>query len=206
MMRLLTTWFIFVLLMAVGVAAANEDAEGFAKRTVDRGFAILRGENGNDADRQARFHAFIVEHVDARRSAMFALGPYRRGADAAVIDAYAAAFSEYTIKIYETRLDEYKNATLVVTGSVENKPGDITVNTLGKARNLREPVRIAFRLSGANGSYKITDIQVEGIWLSVELRDEFGALLAVNGGDVAALTRTLVERTSRMGTVTAAPS
>jgi ABC-type transporter MlaC component len=82
---------------------------------------------------------------------MFALGPYRREADAAVI---AAAFIEYTIKINETRLDDYKRATLTVTGSVENKPGDVTVNTPARAPNLREPVRIAFRVSGAGGSYK----------------------------------------------------
>jgi phospholipid transport system substrate-binding protein len=197
-MRFLPTWLVLLLLAVAGPAVANEDAESFAKRTIDRGFAILRDENGTSADRQARFHAFILQYVDARKSGMFALGVYRRGADAAVLDAYAAAFTEYTIEIYESRLENYKNATLTVIGSLENKPGDTTVNTLGSSPSLREPVRIAFRLAAGNGSYKITDIQVEGIWLSVELRDEFASLLAGNGGDISALTRILTERTSKM--------
>lgn len=197
-MRLLRTWPVLLLLAACGAAAANEGAENFAKRTIDSGFSILRDENATSADRQERFRTFILQYVDARKSGMFALGVYRRNADAAVLDAYAAAFTEYTIEIYESRLENYKNATLTVIGSLENKPGDTTVNTLGSAPGLREPVRIAFRLFATNDSYKITDIQVEGIWLSVELRDEFAALLAGNGGDIAALTRTMIERTGKM--------
>lgn len=199
-MRILLACFLLLILAAVGVQAANEDAEAFAKRTIERGFAILRDESAGSAGRQTRFHSFIIDYVDARKSAMFALGASRRGAEAAMLETYAAAFSEYSIEIYESRLENYKNATLTVTGSLENKPGDVTVNTLGAAPNLREPVRIAFRLTGTSGNYRIVDVQVEGIWLSVELRDEFAALLSANGGDIAALTRTLNERTAKMRT------
>lgn len=187
-----------MLLVFAAVAAAAEDAETWAKRTIDQGFAILRDDTGGEAGRRARFHAFIVNHVDARKSALFALGFYRKGADPAAIEEYAAVFGDYTIEIYESRLENYKDATLSVTGSIENKPGDVTVNTLGTAPRLREPVRIAFRLQSADGRFKITDVQVEGIWLSIELRDEFNALLGANGGDIRALARTLVTRTKNL--------
>jgi phospholipid transport system substrate-binding protein len=193
----MAAWLMLALAAATALAA-NDDAEAYAKRTIDQGLAILRDESGGVARHQTRLHAFILENVDARKSAMFALGPYRRGADAAVLETYAAAFTEYAIELYASRLETYKSATMNVTGSIENKPGDITVNTLGTAPNLREPARFGFRLHGTSGSYKIADIQVEGIWLSVELRDEFMSLLSGNGGDIAALTRTLADRTSRL--------
>jgi phospholipid transport system substrate-binding protein len=197
----LSAWLMLLLLgAAAATATAAEDAEAWAKRTIDQGFALLRDDTGGTTARRARFHAFIVNHVEARKSALFALGVYRRGADPAAIEEYAAVFSDYSIEIYESRLENYKDATLSVTGSIENRPGDITVNTLGSAPRLREPARIAFRLQGAGGTFKITDVQVEGIWLSIELRDEFNALLGANGGDLRALTRTLVTRTNNLRT------
>jgi phospholipid transport system substrate-binding protein len=62
---------------------------------------------------------------------------------------------------------------------------------------LREPIRVAFRLAGA-GTYKIIDIQVEGIWLSVEQRDQFASILGQNNGNIGALTAILNERTKNM--------
>lgn len=197
-MRWLRASLLVLFVAAAGAAVAAADAEAWAKRTIDQGFAILRDDSGGNAGRRARFHTFIVDQVDASRSAMFALGVYRRGVAAAVVEEYAAVFAEYSIEIYESRLETYKDATLSVTGSTENKPGDVIVTTLGVSPKLREPVHIAFRLQGANGAYKITDIQVEGIWLSIELRDEFAALLNTNHGDVRGLTRTLTARTNNL--------
>lgn len=197
-MRLLRASFVLFALSAATIAGAAEDAKTWAKRTIDQGFVILRDNSGGHEGRRARFRAFIADHVKARQSALFALGVYRRGADPAALEEYAAAFTDYSIEIYQSRLSDYKEATLTVTGSVENKPGDVTVNTRGEAPNLRDPVRIAFRLQSDGGTYKITDIQVEGIWLSIELRDEFNALLGANGGDIPALTRTLIVRTNSL--------
>lgn len=196
-MRWLMSWFA-LLIAAVAAVAAAEDAETWAKRTIDQGFAILSDDSGGAVARRARFHAFIVDRVETRKSALFALGVYRKGAAPAVLDEYAAVFGSYSIELYESRLENYKDATLTVTGSIENKPGDVTVNTLGASPKFREPVRIAFRLQAGNGTFKITDIQVEGIWLSIELRDEFNALLGANGGDIRALNRTLVARTKNL--------
>ena len=197
-MRFSALLFVLFALGAATAAVAADDAEAWAKRTIDQGFAILRDDSGGSVGRRARFHAFIVDRVEARKSAMFALGVYRRGADPAIVEEYAAVFTNYSIEIYESRLENYKDATLTVTGSIENKPGDITVNTRGDAANLREPLRIAFRLQSGGGTFKITDIQVEGIWLSIELRDEFNALLGTNGGDISALTQTLIVRTNNL--------
>ena len=64
--------------------------------------------------------------------------------------------------------------------------------------HIDEPLRIAFRLSGEAGAYKIVDVQVEGIWLSVEQRDQFASVLSQNRGDIASLTASLKDRTIRL--------
>lgn len=186
-----------LLLLAVPEASADADVEAFAKRTIDGGMAILR-EGGARAERRRKFHAFIIPLVDARKTGLFALGVYRRGAAASTLDAFVDAFKEYSTAIYETRLDNYKDATLTVSGSRENAPGDHVVNTLATSPKLREPVVIAFRVVGAAGDFKIIDVQVAGIWLSIELRDEFAALLSANGGSIEKLKTELERRTRSM--------
>jgi phospholipid transport system substrate-binding protein len=52
----------------------------------------------------------------------------------------------------------------------------------------QEPLRVAFRVLGGGGSYRFVDIQVSGIWLSVEQRDQFAGYLSKNNGSVPKLT------------------
>ena len=181
-------------LTLVGTASANADAERFAQNLIDQGTAILNG----GGERHARFHDFISRYIDARKTALFTLGQYRRGADEQTLSGFVDAFREYAIAIYESRLDQRKSDNLRVTGSTENKPGDVIVNAVTESREGRQPTRVAVRLMGSSGNYKIVDVQVEGAWLSVEQRDQFATLLGKNGGDINALITHLREQTERI--------
>jgi phospholipid transport system substrate-binding protein len=175
-----------VALASAGPALADRDAETFAQGLIDRGVGILR--NTSDPQRRAKFREFILAYADARKTAMFALGNYRRGASEADVEAFVRAFTDYATAVYETRLDQYKGQTLKVTGSIDNKPGDVTVNMVVVDPGAREPLRVAFRLLGGAGNYRFVDIQVLGIWLSVEQREQFAGYLSKNNGSVPALT------------------
>jgi phospholipid transport system substrate-binding protein len=177
--------------------ARNLAAEGFAQRLIDEGLSILRGDAVGPARRE-RFRAFITPHVEARKTALFTLGVYRRGASQQVLDDFAAVFRDYTIAIYEVRLDQYRHATMTVVGSIDATARDVIVNTRGDDPRLREPVSIGFRLTAVQDTFKIVDVQVAGIWLSVEQREQFTALLGQNGGNVTALTDELRKRTARI--------
>ncbi len=173
-------------LVSVAPANAGADAEQFAQRLIDQGVGILR-ETSNPA-RRAKFRAFILQYADARKTALFTLGNYRRGASDTEIEAFVRAFTDYATAVYESRLDQYKGQTLKVTGSIDNKPGDVTVNMVVVDSSAAEPLRVAFRLLGAGGNYRFVDIQVAGIWLSIDQRDQFSAFLSQNSGSVARLT------------------
>jgi phospholipid transport system substrate-binding protein len=176
-----------IALASAGPALADRDAETFAQGLIDRGVAILR--NTSDPQRRAKFREFILNYADARKTAMFTLGNYRRGASEADVEAFVRAFTDYATAVYETRLDQYKGQSLKVTGSIDNKPGDVTVNMVVVDPGTRgDPLRVAFRLLGGGGSYRFVDVQVSGIWLSVEQRDQFAGYLSKNNGSVPALT------------------
>ncbi len=191
--------FGFVLsLHAARPAAADDGARSFTQTMIDKGFAILRDKRMDKGARVAGFNAFIVEHMDARKTALFTLGNYRRGAPAGVVEPFVAAFTDYSTAIYGAHLVDFADASLRVTGDLSNKPGDVTVMTVAEGAGLREPLRIAFRLTGAGGAFKIVDVQVAGIWLSVEQRDQFASVLSQNRGDIASLTASLKDRATRL--------
>src|SRR5262245_35750180 len=114
--------FIVAILSTAAVQAGNPDAEAFTQRLCDEGVAIL--SNASDPNRRAKFHDFVSQYADARRTAQFVLGVYWRTTNDADKDAFIAAFKEYATAVYESRLDQYRGQTLKVTGSLENKPGD----------------------------------------------------------------------------------
>jgi len=188
------------LCLALGAAPASADdgARAFTQTLIDQGFAILRDAQADEGARVRRFDDFIVRHMDARKTALFTLGNYRRNAPAGVVEPFVAAFTDYSTAIYGAHLVDYSGATLRVTGEIANKPGDVTVTTLAEGAGLREPLRIAFRLAGAGGTYKIIDVQVAGIWLSVEQRDQFASVLSQNHGDIPSLTASLKDRATRL--------
>jgi phospholipid transport system substrate-binding protein len=185
-------------LVSVGPASAATDAEAFVQQLVDQGVAILR--NTSDPNRRAKFREFIVQYADVRKTALFTLGNYRRQASEGDVEAFVQAFKDYATAVYESRLDQYKGQTLKVVGSLDNKPGDVTVNTVIVDSSATQPLRVAFRLLGSTGNYRFVDIQVAGIWLSIDQRDQFAAFLSQNRGNVPALTAHLAQQARQIAT------
>ena len=189
----------FAAFLAVPKAHAQSDAEAFTQHLIDQGVAILRDTSGGEGARRSKFSAFINQYADARKAALFTLGAYRHGAAPADIEAFVTAFHDYATAVYEAKLGIYKNQSLRVVGSIDNKPGDVTVNTVvDDGKSSGDPLRVAFRLLGSSGNYKFVDVQVEGIWLSIDQQEQFASFLSKNGGSVPALTSYLVDKTQRI--------
>jgi phospholipid transport system substrate-binding protein len=184
------------ILAATGSASASPDAEVFTQRLIDEGVAILR--NTSDPMRRTRFRDFITQYADVRRTAQFTLGQYYRGASPAEFDEFVEAFKNYAIAIYESQLDKYKGESLKVVDSLDTKPGETIVKTVVDNPNARDPLRIWFRLSGGNGSYKFFDIAIESAWLGISQKEQFGSILGQNRGSVSALTHEVNARTQRI--------
>jgi phospholipid transport system substrate-binding protein len=174
-------------------AAASPEA--FTQNLIDQGVSILNDKSGGIAARNGRFRTFLEQYADIRAAALFTLGNYRRQASEAEIEEFVGAFKEFAIAIYEKRLEQYAGQTLKVTRSVQNKPGDFTVYAEEAGRG-QDALKVAFRLLGSENNYRFVDVNVAGVWLSVEQRDQFSSFLSSNGGKVPLLTADLRRQTS----------
>src|SRR5262245_9245108 len=76
-------------------ASSDDSARAFAQSLIDQGFVILRDPQADEATKIRRFEDFISAHMDARKTALFTLGAYRRTAPESVVDPFVAAFGQY---------------------------------------------------------------------------------------------------------------
>jgi phospholipid transport system substrate-binding protein len=57
-----------------------------------------------------------------------------------------------------------------------------------------KPAQVAWRLEGGPGAYKVVDVAIEGVSMAITERQEFGSVIANNGGNVNALLAALRHR------------
>ena len=182
----------------VRAAPAANPAEAFVQDNIEKGYAILNSTTLGEEQRRTQFRDFMLSLTDARRIGMFTLGPYANGASKEDVEAFIAAFSDYAVAIYESRLSKYKGQTLKVTGSVQRAADDVVVNAdvVNLATPNAQPYKAAFRVrKTSDGRPIVTDIQVEGVWLALSQRSDFNGFLAQHMGRLPDLTADLHRQT-----------
>ncbi len=196
LMRRRTVLAMSLALTAAGAlpASAATPAEAFIAENIQKGLVILNDRQMSEAQRADQFQQLLLGLTDTKRIAAFTLGQYVRTASQADQDEFAAAFQTYSIAVYRSYLGKYAGQTLKVTGSSQRAPDDFIVTTVTVDPNDRSgqrPLEVDFRVRTDSGKPELIDLSVLGIWLALSQRDQFGAFLAQNKGDVKALTQHL---------------
>ena len=187
-------------LTAVPAAAAANVAESFVDDNIHKGLDILRDKKLTTAQRRDQFEALLLGLVDVRRIGLFTLGQYRRTAPPEDIEAFVSAFRSYVSASYQSYFSRYSNQTLKVTGSTERSPTDFVVQSqLIDPNSSQPPAEVAFRVRTDSGKPQLVDVSYQGIWLSLEQRDQFVAFLGQNNGNVRTLIAHLSELSVNLG-------
>jgi phospholipid transport system substrate-binding protein len=182
------------LLTARPAAAAQSVAESFVDENIHKGLDILRDRKLNTVQRRDQFETLLLGLVDVRRIGLFTLGQYRRTAPPEDIDAFVGAFKNYAAAAYQSYFARYTNQTLKVTGSTERSPTDFIVQTLLiDPSSSQQPAEVDFRVRTDTGKPVLVDVAYQGIWLSLEERDQFVAFLGQNNGNIRSLIAHLSE-------------
>jgi phospholipid transport system substrate-binding protein len=191
-------------LLAAGPAfAAANAAETFVDDNIRKGLEILRDKKLTLVQRRDQFETLLLGLVDVRRIALFTLGQYRRSAPPDDVEAFVNAFKNYATAAYQSYFSKYTNQTLKVTGSTQRSPTDYIVQTLLIDPNSSQPpAEVDFRVRTDTGKPVLVDVAYQGIWLSLEQRDQFVAFLGQNNGNV----RTLIAHLSELAVNLAKPT
>lgn len=196
----LTVLVVLPFVFAPSPAAAANPAETFIDQNVQKGLAILTNQSLTDPQRKTQFRTFLLSLIDLERVALFTLGPARRTASDAEKAQFVDAFREFAVSIYESRLTAFSGQTLKVTGSQPTGRGDTIVKTtlVDPKASGNQPLPVSFRVSNSDGKQVVIDVNVLGVWLAIEERDQFSSFLGDHGNSVAALIAHLKDLTAQM--------
>ncbi|HTC82763.1 MAG TPA: ABC transporter substrate-binding protein [Rhizomicrobium sp.] len=197
------TLFAVPLFLAAPAAAAANVAESFVDDNIHKGLDILRDKRLTTIQRRDQFETLLLGLVDVRRIALFTLGQYRRTAPPEDVDAFVNAFKNYAAAAYQSYFAKYTNQTLKVSGSTQRSDTDFIVQTLlVDPSSNQQPAEVDFRVRTDTGKPVLVDVAYQGIWLSLEQRDQFVAFLGQNNGNV----RTLIAHLSELAVNLAKPT
>jgi phospholipid transport system substrate-binding protein len=183
------------------LAHGNPAAEAFVADNITRGLAILNNAGLSGQQRSDQFEALLLRMTDTQRVAVFTLGQYATSAPQADQIAFATAFQNYSVAVYQSYLSRFSGQTLMVTGSIQRAPGDFIVTTKMMDPNDHSgqpPLEVDFRMRTDAARPEVTDLNVMGVWLALSERDDFVSYLSAHGGSVPNLTAHVLQVTAQV--------
>jgi phospholipid transport system substrate-binding protein len=186
--------------LLTSAAFAANTGESFVANNIQSGLDILRNKKLSTTQRRDQFETFLIGLVDIRRIALFTLGQYRRSAPPEDVEAFVGAFKNYAVAAYQSYFSKYTNQTLKVVGSQERSPTDFIVQTqLIDPASSQPPAEVSFRVRTDGGKPVLVDVAYQGVWLSLEQRDQFVSFLGQNNGNVRTLIAHLSDLAVNLG-------
>ena len=165
----------------------------FVQSTVNRASKILSEEISKD-QKIEQLKLIAQDTVDIRGIGFYTLGSARKNLDENQKKEYQELFNKYFLKSFSSRLAEYTNPEIEVTGKEKLNENYTIVNSLLKGTEKRPEVKIDWRIYTKNPDNPlIRDLIIEGLSLARTQKEEFSSILNSNNGDINILFKTLEE-------------
>lgn len=181
-----------ILAAALAPAApslASSPAEDYVSGIADQVMSLANASQ-KGPKLKSQFAALLNRYINLKGIADYALGPYvkklpanRRGEFYDLVNNYAAALFNYYV-------DDFRGSKLEIQST--SQQGKFTViQSAITGKGNREQVR--WRLTQAGGGYRVADVNLKGVWLTIAMKDRFNKVLKTSKGDFGPLFKELRE-------------
>lgn len=190
-----------VLLAGSLPAFADARTEAYVQKNASEVLQSLNNPKLSAAERTATFSKYMDTFTDLDAVSNFVIGKYARRFSDAELAKYRKAFRTYALAVYEYQLDAYRGEVVVVKNSVDRSETDSIVNTVIKRQDGKD-MDVRWRVQGKDGDYQVIDValNLDGnlIWLAIEQRAQFIALLDRSNGSADALIKKIDSMTAEL--------
>ncbi len=167
------------LLGSPTLAVAASPAENFVLQT---GGAILSAARARSV---GQFRSVLRSKGAISTIAIFSLGPYRKKLPAARKREYYRLVTNHISKVFAKHASKLAGNSISIVSS-RTKGKSVIVKSKVKYPSGKS-ANVTWRLVKRGGSYKIFDVNVQGIWLASTQKTDFTSILKRNNGDINAL-------------------
>jgi ABC-type transporter MlaC component len=175
------------------VLAAVDPAEGYVGKIAGEVMSLANSGAKGTALR-GRFASVLNRYVNLRNIANFALGPYQKKLPPGDKNEFYTLFNNYAAALFVYYVDDFKGSDLQIISTSKQGKYLTIVSAIKQNGGGREQVK--WRLIAVGGGYKISDINVKGVWLTIATKKRFSDVLNRSKGDFGALFAELREAES----------
>ena len=169
------------------------EADVFVQSTVNRASKLL-SDNLSKEEKIEKLKLIAKDTVDIRGIGFYTLGPIRKTISDEQKSKYSELFEQYFLKSFSSRLAEYTNPEINVTGKEKLNDNYTIVNSTLEGTDDRPEIKIDWRIyTKIPDKPLIRDLIIEGLSLARTQKEEFNSVLQSNNGDITALFKTLKE-------------
>jgi phospholipid transport system substrate-binding protein len=176
-------------------AAPSQPPDEFIRVLGKEAISSLTGPNVTTQERERRFRNLFTENFDVPNIGRFVLGLYWRRATPEQQTEYLKLFEDFIVKSYAKQFGDYSGDGIKTGQVIKVSNTETIVASTIKPNKQREPARLDWRVRTDDAHYKIVDVMVEGISMSVTHRDEFASVIQSKGGNVEGLLEALRKKT-----------
>jgi phospholipid transport system substrate-binding protein len=170
-------------------ASANTAAEAYVTRIAGDVMALANTGQKGPALR-AKFAALMNRYINLKGIADYALGPYAKKLPASDRAEFYDLVSTYAAALFVYYVDDFRGSELEIIST--NKQGKFTViQSAIKGKGMPEQVR--WRLTPSGNGFRVSDVNIKGVWLTISMKDRFNKVLKSSKGDFGPLFAELKE-------------
>jgi len=186
---ILTTIILMALFISHRPALAGA-AENFVNTTGNAVLKVVADKALSDSQKSRKFSAVLGRKADMRRIGIFALGPYARKINGSQRSEYNKLVKQFVLQVYYRRLLEFgKGGGKVEVLGSKSRGKEVIVSSSVKFNNGRV-LPVKWRLT-TSGGYRLFDLNISGVWLTLEQRSVFVSIIKRNNNDIGALLKHL---------------
>ena len=184
----LTASVMTAMFAGTAMAAPAEAPPAFVKKVADGLISRLKADHAKLQNNPAAVKAIVRQnldpYIDSQGCTRRVMGTYSNNqySNAAQRAQFEKNFRETLIENYGSAFAKFSNQTYTIrpykATSSANPVVTIDFNNKG------EKIPVSFQLADRNNQWKIRNINVSGIDLGLQFRNQFAATVKRNGGDI----------------------
>ena len=162
-------------------ASAGMDPASFINNLGNQLQAVTR--SASTEQKLAGFEELFRTDFDVPGLGRFVLGRFWRAFTPFEQQEFLSLFERYVVLTYSEKLSDYTEdgACPRVTGSRPDPDGVVVSSQIVRGQTA-QPLKVDWRLTAQNGSYKISDIIIEGLSMAANGRSQLEGVVERNGG------------------------
>ena len=174
---------IVLCLLASKLYAFEKDAEQLIQSTTNDAKQIILNKDIKVEKKKEKLENIALNAVDVDGLSRFTLGAYRKDLNEEQIKKYTKLFKIFFAKNISSRLQNYSDQNIKVTGSKKISNNYVIVNSKMTSKIDSQIIKIDWRVFKIQDKLVIRDLVVEGLSLAKTQREEFSSILSSKGFD-----------------------